>query len=128
MNSECAEFLHSVKLAFPGLHKKEKRFFTDFSSSVNDYVSEHPDCTKEDLITQFGNPKDIAMTYYSNMDADVYFAILKRNRFIKATCIACIIALTALLITAVCFLVDAKNTYEKITIDYTDTNITEIKN
>ena len=125
MNEELKEFLHLVRLAFPIYQKKEKRFFSDFCSSVNEFAVSHPNCTKDDLTEHFGYPKDIVIMYYNNMDSDVYFAILKRTRYIKRIFIACIIALAVMLITTFCFLISAKSTYDNATIDHLDTVITE---
>lgn len=127
MNNECSQFLHSVRQSMPKLGKQEKRFFSDFSLSVNEYVSTNPNCTYDDLIRQFGTPKDIAITYYSNMDSDIYLNILKRSRLIKITCITFITTLIAVLIIYILFLIAAINTYENQAIDHIDTTITEIK-
>ena len=127
MNNECSQFLHSVRQAMPKLSKQEKRFFSDFSLSVNEYVSTKPNCTQDDLIRQFGTPKDIAITYYSNMDSNIYLNILRRSRFIKITCITFITTLITVLVIYILFLITAINTYENQALDHTDSTITEIK-
>lgn len=127
MNNECRQFLRSVRQAMPKLSKQEKRFLSDFSESVNEYISTNPNCTQEDLINQFGSPKDIALTYYSNMDSDIYLNILKRSRIIKTTCITFITAIIAALIIYILFLIAALNNYKDAAVDHIDTNITEIK-
>lgn len=127
MNKECSQFLHSVCQAMPKLGKHEKRFLSDFSESVNEYILANPECTQEDLINQFGSPKDIAITFYNNMDSDLYLNILKRSRLIKTACITFIAAIIAALVIFVFFLIAALNTYENATIDHLDTTITEIK-
>lgn len=125
MNEELKKFFHSVRNAFPIYRKQEKRFYSDFCSSVNEFAAAHPDCTEDDLNNKFGNPKDIAIMYYNNMDSDVYFTILKRTRYIKRIYIACIAVLTAILIITCCFLKSAKSRYDSAVIDYIDTNVTE---
>jgi len=127
MNNEYSQFLRSVRQAMPKLSKQEKRFLSDFSESVNEYISTNPNSTQDDLIKQFGNPKDIAITYYSNMDSDIYLYILKRSRIIKTTCITFITAIIAALVIFIFFLISALNNYENQALDHIDTTITEIK-
>lgn len=125
MNKEITQFLHAVKISFPFFQKSEKRFFSDFCNSVNDYADNNPECTKEDLENHFGKPKDIMITYYSNMDADVYFTLMKRTHYIKRIFISVIFVLAVSLIITVSFLVSAKGKYDNATIDHSDTTITE---
>ncbi|MBQ3513156.1 MAG: hypothetical protein IJA32_05070 [Lachnospiraceae bacterium] len=125
MSNETKDFLYLVKLAFPVFEKKEKRFFLDFTSSVNDYALSFPNCTKESLISYFGEPKDIVITYFNNMDSSVYFTIMKRTRRIKQIFTLSIISLLIMLITTFCFWISAKNSYDNATIDNVEITITE---
>lgn len=123
MNEELKKFFHSVRNAFPIYRKQEKRFYSDFCSSVNEFAAAHPDCTEDDLNNKFGNPKDIAIMYYNNMDSDVYFTILKRTRYIKRIYIACIAVLTVMFITTLCFLMSAKNSFDNASLDGINVNL-----
>lgn len=38
-------------------------FISSLQVELNDYYSEYPDCTVEDLIEQFGTPEDVAVEY-----------------------------------------------------------------
>lgn len=125
MNEELKRYLHSVRLAFPVYHKQERRFFSDFCASVYEFAAAHPDCIEDDLKNKFGNPKDIAITYYDNMESDVYFTVLKRARYIKSIFVACIAALTVMVITTFCFLMSAKNAYDNESLSYIETNVNE---
>lgn len=125
MNKEPKEYLHLVRLAFPTFQKQEKRFYTDFCSSVYEYTESNPDCTQEELLKLFGQPKDIIIMYYSNMETDVYYTILKRVRYIRYTFIACLIALFIMFITTFCFYQSAMNKYDHATVSHIDVDINE---
>ena len=98
MNKEFDKYVHSVRSAFPFFRKSEKRFFSDFCMSVNEYAGEHPDCTYEELETTFGHPKDIVIEYYNQMEPDVYFTILKRARSIRYVTVEPVFCMNPLII------------------------------
>lgn len=125
MNKEISQFLHAVKISFPFFRKSEKRFFSDFCDSVNNYADNNPECTKEDLENHFGNPKNIVRTYYDNMDSDVYYTLMKRTYYLKRISVAIILVLTITLVTTLYILISEKIEYDNADIDYVDTTINE---
>ena len=124
MNKEFDKYVHSVRSAFPYFRKSEKRFFSDFCTSVNEYAEEHPDCTYEELETNFGHPKDIVIEYYNQMEPDVYFTIIKKTKSIRYVTITAIAVLLTLFIIALSMIISEKRKYDKAEIDYLETTIT----
>lgn len=126
MNKEFDKYVHSVRSAFPFFRKSEKRFFSDFCTSVNEYTGEHPDCTYEELETNFGHSKDIVIEYYNQMEPDVYFTIIKKTKSIRYVTITAIAVLLTLFIIALSMIISEKRKYDKAEIDHIDTTITII--
>lgn len=124
MNKEFDKYIHSVRTAFPFFRKSEKRFFSDFCTSANEYASEHPDCTYEELESDFGNPKDIVIEYYNQMEPDVYFTIIKKTRAIRYITATTILVLFTILVIALFMIFSEKSKYDKAKIDHIDTSIT----
>lgn len=112
MNKTANDFLKTVRLAFPIFQKTEKRFYHDFASSVNAYTEQFPSCTFEDLITHFGEPKDIVNTYFDSMESSVYFSVMKRVRYLKVMIVSVIIFLFLMLTMTLFFLWHTQKTYK----------------
>lgn len=125
MNKEISDFLRTVKISFPIFWKNEKRFYADFRNSVNDYVENNPKYTKDDLENHFGSPKDIVITYYNNMDSDVYFTLMKKTRYTRNIFISVLVTLALLVVIATGFFIAAKLEYDRYSIDHLETTITE---
>ncbi|MBQ3543581.1 MAG: hypothetical protein IJA34_01115 [Lachnospiraceae bacterium] len=125
MNKEISDFLRTVKISFPIFRKSEKRFYSDFRNSVNDYAENNPQCTILDLYNHFGSPKDIVITYYNNMDSDVYLTLMKKTRYIRNIFISVLVTLALLVVIATGFFIAAKLEYDKYSIDHLETTITE---
>jgi hypothetical protein len=106
-------FLKEVQFAFPIFQKNERRFYRDFESSVNAYTEQFPNYTIEDLHEQFGEPKDIANTYFNNMESSTYFALMKKNRYLKVISTSISVALLIFLLLSVGFWIDARRTFNE---------------
>lgn len=124
MNKDTAKYIKSIKIAFPFFHKTEKRFFSDFVSTIRDYAEEHPNCTYEELQDNFGSPKDVVVNYYDTMDQNVYYMIFKRVHYIHYITITTIVLLFILFTIALSILIHEKYKYNQTIIDHIDTTIT----
>lgn len=122
-NNSTKEFLKQVRLAFPVFQKNEKRFYKDFEFSVEAYTEQQPSFTTEDLCGYFGHPKDIVTTYFDNMESGVYFAMMRRARYIKGMMISIIVFLCLALTVTFGFWMDAKIQFKEDTINSLETTI-----
>ena len=60
---ELDTYFRQIKLLLPLYTKKEKQFLRDFKDSVNEFCSQSPNCTMEDVIARFSTPKEIVHDY-----------------------------------------------------------------
>lgn len=58
-------YFRQIKLLLPLYTKKEKQFLRDFKDSVNEFCSQSPNCTMEDVIARFSTPEEIVHDYIS---------------------------------------------------------------
>lgn len=83
MKKEAKIYLRNIRLAFPVFRKEEKRFYNDFKYSIYEYDEQHPQYDLDDLMHQFGDPKDIANDYFDNMDSQPYMQLMKRTYYLR---------------------------------------------
>lgn len=48
--------------------KKEKFYLNELKKHLNEYLDNHPQCSYDDIVQQFGEPKDIVVNYIQNSD------------------------------------------------------------
>lgn len=82
-----------IRRLFPIYGKNEKRFFEDIENVIDDYTADNESFSRETLIRDIGEPKDLISRYLLEMDADVLRKNLSRSRCIKNTAIAGLIAI-----------------------------------
>lgn len=73
--------------------KQEKRYLERLNVLIEEYASDYPNTTYDELSDKFGTPKDIYMNYLETVDSDYMLKKIKTRRIIK---ISCIIALSIL--------------------------------
>ena len=55
---ELDTYFRQIKLLLPLYTKKEKQFLRDFKDSVNEFCSQSPNCTMEDVIARVSTPEE----------------------------------------------------------------------
>lgn len=81
------KYIKSCKRLFPVYGKYEKQFLNKIKQQINEYVEAFPNTTYEELIDQFGSPKDVVISYYESIDDDY---LLKKTNLVKTIRIFCI--------------------------------------
>lgn len=89
-------YKREIRRLLPIYTRNEKEFFNSISSTIDGYTADREDCTREELIQNIGEPKDIVSHYILDMEADVLNQTLSRTRSIRiASGIVILIALIA---------------------------------
>lgn len=81
------KYIKSCKRLFPVYGKYEKQFLNKIKQQINEYVEAFPNTTYEELIDQFGSPKDVVISYYENVDDDY---LLKKTNLVKTLRVFCV--------------------------------------
>lgn len=74
------KYIRRCKQLFPVYGKYERQFLKRLQQEVNEHITQNPNLTYEELVNQFGSPKDIVVGYYDTID-DAY--LLKKLNFVK---------------------------------------------
>ena len=74
------KYIHRCKQLFPVYGKYERLFLKRLQQQATDFIAQNPNLTYEELVTQFGSPKDIVVGYYDTIDDDY---LLKKLNLVK---------------------------------------------
>lgn len=93
------KYLQGVEKALVGSRKDKKAFLAGFTEDVRHYLDCHPNCTEEEIYTQFGKPEDIGDSFLTNEDAVEFWKKTKMKSLCKRLLIVFVI-ICAIIITA----------------------------
>ena len=74
------KYIQQCKSLFPVYGKLERTFLNRLKVQVNEHLDLFPDISYNELVKQFGSPREVVMEYYANADDDY---LLKRMNFVK---------------------------------------------
>lgn len=127
MNSkDVSTFINNVDILIPVKNKNSKMFLEDMRISIDDYVSEHNQCTMDDIVAEFGTEKDIALDYIESLDTDNLIEQLSKTALIrKLIAIVAVSAITALLIFTL-YMQHSYNVFKENMMKYEKTVVEQI--
>ncbi len=76
-------YKREIRKLLPIFTKNEKHFLNDISVSIEDYATSDESFSKDSLIENIGEPKDIVARYLTDMNADSLRKVLSRTRYIR---------------------------------------------
>ena len=62
------KYIKNICTIMPMHTKKEKFYLNELKKHLNEYLDDHPQCSYDDIVQQFGEPKDIVVEYIQNSD------------------------------------------------------------
>lgn len=97
--------------------KNEKRLLKDIKSRLAELSKESISCSYEQICNELGDPSDIVIDYYNNIDADYLIKKLRFTKFIKGIAICIIVAISVITLLDSFYLhklyLESKNTIVK---------------
>lgn len=76
-------YKREIRKLLPIFTKNERHFLNDISVSIKDYATSDDFFSKDSLIENIGEPKDIVARYLTDMNADSLRKVLSRTRYIR---------------------------------------------
>ena len=64
------KYIQQCKSLFPVYGKLERTFLNRLKVQVNEHLDLFPDISYNELVKQFGSPREVVMEYYDNIDDD----------------------------------------------------------
>lgn len=96
-----SDYLKTVKNGFPVYGRFEKDYLKKLKECIQEYAVEHPSCSKEDIIAEFGTPASVISDYFYNVDDKYLHNKLKIKHLLKRWII--IVILLGVLLDAYCY-------------------------
>lgn len=62
------KYIKQLNLYFPYKGKQEKIFLKRLQQNIEEYLDDFPNTSFENLVSQFGNPKELSVNYYYELD------------------------------------------------------------
>ena len=62
------KYIKNIWTIMPMHTKKEKFYLNELKKHLNEYLDDHPQCSYDDIVQQFGEPKDIVVEYIQSSD------------------------------------------------------------
>ena len=64
------KYIRQCRTLFPVYGNSERTFLNRLKVQINEHLDLFPDLSYEELVKQFGTPKEVIMEYYANADDD----------------------------------------------------------
>lgn len=84
MDKLVREFLDNSKVFFPIYGSKEKEYIKNLEYHLIDFCEENEISSIEEMYRKYGNPSEVAYSYFSNINLDYIIKKLKMTRIIKS--------------------------------------------
>lgn len=82
-SKQVKAYIKELKMYLPVFCADTKRYVSDMRQALGDFVQENENAGKEDLVREFGAPKDMAANYMIEADGEVLGKAILRSRYLK---------------------------------------------
>ena len=89
------KYLRNCRRLFPIYGKYERRFMNRLKEQIQEHIDSSSNLNYEELVEQFGSPKDVVVEYYNSVDDDY---LLKKTNLVKQIKRVLFVILTVVLI------------------------------
>lgn len=93
MKNYTKQYIKECKSILPIYSKDEKKFIKRLQENINLYENSHPNITYEDIKKNFGEPANIIMAYYQNIEMSELYAKIHKKKIIIGASIMIILIL-----------------------------------
>jgi hypothetical protein len=124
VDNDAERYLKEIKMLLPTFGKDEKRFFSEFRTEIEDYVTSNAPLGYEEIVSRFGKPNVIVSDYIDNMDVK---HIIKRIRVARIVRIGVIIIVVAAIAAASAIIAIKYVDFIKGQEQYVDREIIEVE-
>ena len=77
------KYIRQCRTLFPVYGNSERTFLNRLKVQINEHLDLFPDLSYEELVKQFGTPKEVIMEYYANADDDYLLKKLMYQKNLK---------------------------------------------
>lgn len=74
------KYIQQCKSLFPVYGKLERTFLNRLKVQVNEHLDLFPDISYNELVKQFGSPREVVMEYYDNIEDDYLLSKIESGK------------------------------------------------
>ena len=124
-NIHIANYYKNVSTLLPIRSRNEKKYLNGFKKNLEEFSNEMPNASYKDIVDEFGEPKDVVISYLNNCNEDYLISKLKiRTIVFRTSVIITVIAICLCLVYSYLFTV-GYNEAKQQRMTNTETTITE---
>ncbi len=101
MNESAKRYLEEVSSRINFIEKEKNDSLKELSLLIEEYCSEHPDASADDLYREFGNPSDYTEAFFDRKNRSE--TLMKKKRRTRLLYLLC--AVLALAVAFSCFII-----------------------
>lgn len=83
------KYIQQCKSLFPVYGKLERTFLNRLKVQVNEHLDLFPDISYNELVKQFGSPREVVMEYYDNIEDDYLLSKIDLAKKLKVFTFYC---------------------------------------
>lgn len=91
-NKEIQIYISKIKKLLPVYSKAEKDFISRLGSNIDDFATEHPDASIEEVVAEFGEPLEVVSSYVESMDTDYLIHRISIRKVLRRIVVIVLIA------------------------------------
>ena len=77
------KYIRQCRTLFPVYGKSERTFLNRLKVQVNEHLDLFPDISYNELVKQFGSPREVVMEYYDNIEDDYLLSKIDLAKKVK---------------------------------------------
>ena len=109
------QYKNNILSLMPLKTKKEKNYVKDYMVSVNEFCMEFPNANYDDIVENFGEPRNVVVAYLKECDENYLLKNINFRNIIKKTMSSIVIIILCIALVATYLLYkgynDAKDSY-----------------
>lgn len=103
-NKHITEYYKNISTLLPIRSGNEKLYLNNFKKNLEEFSDEVPNANYKDIVDEFGEPKDVVISYLNNCNEDYLISKLKiRTIIFRASIIITVIAICLFLVYSYLF-------------------------
>lgn len=97
--NELKGYYRKIQKNMVGARKEKEEYLRGLKKEIDDYIEIHPDCTLDDVYSNFGEPDHIADSFLSVSEEGAVKSAVKHRKRLAVFIVAAVLALVAVVST-----------------------------
>lgn len=82
-NKNIINYFKNIKTLLPIKGNSEKKYLNGFKQNLSEFSDEYPEASYQDIIREFGEPKDVVVSYLNNCEENYLIKKLRLRSIVS---------------------------------------------